>query len=252
MNKNQNQNKMKTKVVLALVVGLSLVFTSCEEFGDWITPSGNVTQEDRTVTGYSGLDVSHAFNAYVNFSDTEESIVVEANENLQQYIICEVRNGKLTIKLQDRIFVKWGQSTMNVYITTKYLNEFDASGASNIYLEDPLIVDDLSVDLSGASNFEGEVYVSDMVADISGASNLILTGTADYARMDVSGASTVEEYDFVTNWFDADLSGASNAYVTINDRIDLEASGASTLNYMGEGTINTINLSGASNIKRVY
>lgn len=236
---------------MALAIGVAFFVSSCEEFGDWITPSNNVTKESRVVTGYSGLDVSHAFNVYVNFSDTEESIVVEANENLHPHIVVEERNGMLVIKLQDRIHIRFGGSTLNVYITTRYLDAFDVSGASQIVLNDPLVASDVVTDLSGASSFTGDLQVEQLVTDISGASNMYLTGTADYMRADVSGASSIKDYDFSVNWFDADLSGASDAYVTINDRIDLQASGASTLNYKGDGAINSIDLSGASNIHHV-
>lgn len=241
---------MKTKSVLAIVIGVSLFFSSCEEFGEFITPSGNVTTQDRTVTGYHGLDVSHAFNAYVTFSETEESIVVEANENLHSVIVVEVRNGILTVKLRDGIHIRWGDNTMNVYITTGYLDEYDASGASDIFLNDPLIADDVVIDLSGASSFDGDLQVDQVVCDISGASDLNLTGTAAYMRLDASGGSTMKDYLFSVDWFDADLSGASDAYVTINERIDLQASGASDLHYRGNGQINSIDLSGASNIHK--
>jgi hypothetical protein len=241
---------MKTKVVLAIVAGMSLIFSSCEEFGEFITPSNNVTTQTRTVTGYSGLDVSHAFNVFVNFSETEESIIVEANENLHSIIVVEERNGMLTIKLKDGTHVRWGDVTLNVYITTGYLTEFDASGASDIILNDPLIAGDVVIDASGASTFKGELQADQVICDISGASDLDLTGTAGYMRLDASGGSTMKDYVFSVDWFDADLSGASDAYVTINERIDLQASGASDLHYRGSGQINSIDLSGASNIHR--
>ncbi|MBN1950820.1 MAG: DUF2807 domain-containing protein [Bacteroidales bacterium] len=182
---------MKTKAVFALVVVVSLIFGSCEEYGDWITPSGNVSQESRTATGFTGLDVSNAMTVYVNFSDTEESIVVEANDNLLPYIITEVRNGILNVKLQDRIHVRWGGATMNVYLTTKYMDNYTASGASNIYLNDPLYEDGVVIDISGACNFEGELEVQDLAADVSGASNLNYQGEAAINTLDLSGASNI-------------------------------------------------------------
>ena len=242
---------MKTKTLLAITLVLGVIFSSCEEFGTVITPSPRVTTETRQVSGFTGLDVSHAFNVYVNFSETEESIEIEANENLHDYIVVEKKNGNLVIKLKDFIHLRMGTATLNAYITCDYLKDFDASGASSIILYDPLDTRNVTLDLSGASDFSGEIEVDDLVADISGASNLELSGYADYLRIDASGASSLRDYSLSVNWFDADLSGASDASITINDRIDLEASGASTLNYRGSAQINHIDLSGASNINRV-
>lgn len=247
---NQDNSIMKTKVVLAIFAGLSLFFSSCEEFGDFITPSGNVTTESRSVTGYNGIDVSHAFKVYVNYSDTEESIEVEANENLHEYIVVNEINGMLTIKFQDRIFVRWGDVTLNVYITTGKLSEFDVSGASEIIMNDSLVGSDIVIDMSGASTFTCDLQVDQIVCDISGASDINLSGSAAYMRLDASGGSTMGDYGLNVDWLDAELSGASDASVTVNERIDLQASGASDLNYRGEGQINSIDLSGASNIHR--
>lgn len=242
---------MKTKTLLIMAVGISLFLSSCEKFGNWVTPSPNVTTESKDITGYDGIEVSHAFNVYVNFSNTTESIEVEANENLHDYIDIERRGDNLVIEIKDRINIRRGDATLNVFITTAYLSEFRASGASDIILYDDLLIEDLYVDLSGSSSFTGFVQLDQITADLSGASDLDLSGSADYMRLTASGSSTLKNYDFVVNWFDADLSGACDAYLTINDRLDIDASGASSLYYKGKGVINSVDLSGASDINRM-
>ena len=45
-----------------------------------------------------------------------------------------------------------------------------------------------------------------------------------------------------------DLSGASDAYLTVTELIDIKASGASSLKYKGDALIDHKDLSGASEI----
>lgn len=242
---------MKTKTLLMIAVGTSLFFSSCEKFGNWVTPSPNVTTESKNISNYDGIDVSHAFNVYVNFSSTVESIEIEANENLHNYIVVERRGDNLIIEIKDRINIRRGDATLNVYITTGYLSEFRALGASDIILYDDLLTDDLYVDLSGSSSFTGYIKTEQITADLSGASELDIAGSADYMRLTASGSSTLKNYDFRVNWFDADLSGACDSYLTVTDRLDIDASGASSVYFKGNGVINSKDLSGASDINRM-
>ena len=58
-------------------------------------------------------------------------------------------------------------------------------------------------------------------------------------------------YDFETNHLIANLEGASNVYMTVQQQLDVTASGASNLYYMGSGVIGVQNLSDASHITKV-
>lgn len=241
---------MRTRILFIVTVGLSVLLSSCEKIGNTITPSGKVTTETMNFTGYNALDVSHAFNVYVSYSSTVENIEIEANENLHQYIIVEKQGDKLIIKLKDRINIR-NNATLNAYITTGYLSDFYVSGASGITLEDPWYVNNMNIELSGASRFSGEIETQDIYSDISGASNLILTGKVDYMYLDASGASNLKDYGLKINHFEGDLSGASNAWITVNNELDVDASGASNVYYKGKGTIDYLDLSGASNVKKM-
>jgi hypothetical protein len=243
---------MKTRTVAMLAAALSVLVSSCEKMGLWVNPSAEITTETKNITNFSGVDISNAFNAYVTFSDGAEQVEIEANENLHQYIEVRKTGNTLTVGLRNGVSIRNGHARMNVYITANHLTDFTASGASNIYVEDPLVTNsEVYVDLSGASSFLAGVDVDEMTLDMSGASNADLSGDVDHLRLFASGSSTLKDYDLWVNWFEGDLSGASNAYLTVNDRLDIEASGASNINFKGNGTIHSQNLSGASNVRRV-
>ena len=241
---------MKTKTVLALAIGISIFLSSCEEFGEVVTPSASITTETHTASGFTGIDVSHAFNVYVNFSEATESIEVEANENLHDHIIVEKQGNTLVVKMKDYIRLRMSTATLNVYITTAFLDNFTASGATDVVLYDVLKASDVYMDLSGASSLSGTIEADDLTCDLSGASDLDLSGSADYLSLNASGSSTVKDYVLSVNWLDADLSGASDAFLTVNERLDVEASGASSVHYRGSGTIYSQDLSGASSISK--
>ena len=242
--------KTQTTKLLMMLIGLSISFSACKEI-NIILPSETVTTQEKFVQNYSGLEVSTAFTVDVQFSDTDERIEVEANENLHPFIVVEKVNNTLRIKLKKGIQVR-GNSTLKIHIVTKNNKDYyAASGASHIILMDSLLSDNVTISLSGASTFSGTISVNSLSAFIDGASSASLSGTTSSLSAHLSGASTLRDFDMITQHADLDLSGASQSNLTVNNTIDLSASGASVFKYKGSATIGQLNLSGVSQIMKV-
>ncbi len=234
----------KVTLIFGLILALVLL-NSCDH--DTIRASEEVTTLDYSIPKYSDLKVSDAFTIYVTFSDTEESVRIEANDNLQDKIIVKREGDALAIGLKKYTSVR-GNATMNAYIVTKDISTFDISGASRLTLENEWLVTDGRIELSGASNFTGEVNSERLYLDMAGASHLDLFGNTASFNAKLSGSSGIRDYDLKVESLKIELTGASEAFLNVNETIDVTASGASFLNYKGNAKVNTINLSGASEI----
>ena len=240
---------LTTKIAIMLF-GLSALFSSCDNFHD-NAPSANVTIQERFVQDYTGIEVADAFLVDVEYSATEESIIIEANDNLHQFIEVEKVNGILRIKLRDRINIR-GNATFKAHIITKnYLDSFSASGASRMTLINQQESADVNIRLSGASFLTGEIIANSITAYLDGASNASLNGIAYTINVNADGASSLSSYSMIVQDARLQLSGASQASLTVNGNIDLSASGASVLTYKGTAQINYLDLSGASQIIKV-
>jgi hypothetical protein len=240
---------MKTRSILSAIFALSIFVTSCKKNDD-IKPSESVTTVNKNVTGYTQLNVSDPFKVYVSFSETEESIQVEANSNLQQYITVEKQNNQLVIRLANHIAIT-GSMVLNVYITTKQIDSFYAAGASHIQLLNHLNASTVAINLSGASTFSGNLFVNQLHADLSGASTLNLLGISSSVELEATGACTMEDYGFETNHFTCDLEGGCDVYLTIQQSLNVKAKGASNVYYKGNGVVNSQELTGGSTIQKM-
>ena len=239
---------MKTNTKLALII-LGLTFTIACSTDDKMFPSSTITTDERIVENYDGIEVSSAFTVDVEFSDTEELIEIEANKNLQQYIIVEKSNGKLKIKLENDTHIHGGNMVLKAHIITKNpISSVSASGASHIILVNTLEADIVYFKLTGASTIYGAIESNILDAEVEGASSLTLKGMTTQLNGRLTGASLLNNFDLITNDVDLNLSGASNTSITANNNIDLVASGASVLRYKGNAIEDNVKLSGASQI----
>lgn len=238
---------MKTKSILITILTISVLFASCNK-DTHVSPSGNITTVNKSITGYTELHVEDQFKVYVEFSDTEESIQIEANFNLQAYISVVKQDDRLNINLSNNVNISDGNAVLNIYITTKQLDKFYGEGASSIELQNELINENLVIELIGASNFRGSVTVDHLSSKLIGASNLEISGSSNSLNIESEGGSNLNDYDFETNHLNADLEGGCNLFLTVQSELDVKAKGGSNVYYKGNGVIVDQNLSGGSQI----
>ena len=242
---------MKTTRIYLLITIIAVMLSSCGVWEHHIIPSKDVSTLEYSISDYSGIDASHAFRVYVTFSDSEESIEIEANDNLHEYIEVKKENNTLVIGIRRGISISRSPK-LNAFIKTRNLSYFAGSGATKFQLANTVVAPGTSIYLSGSSSFTGDVETNEIVAKLSGSSSMNISGSSEKIDAELSGASSIRDYNMNTNILKVELSGASSAFLTVDQQIDVRASGASKLQYKGSASIIHQDLSGSSSVKKVY
>lgn len=236
---------MKKNIIIFSALILGIFFQSCQQEG--IRASSEIVSSEYDFSDFKNLDIANDFKAYVTFSDTEESISVEVNENLLEHVIVEVNEETLEVRLKNNINIR-GNETLHVYISTAVIKDFEASGDAEIYLTNELATETVSIKLSGDSKFDGPLETTSLSAELKGDSYLTLTGSTDYLDINLSGDSEIERYGFIVKDLKIDLQGDSKGYLTVSESIDVKARGDSYLYYKGDAEIINEDLSGDSRL----
>ena len=257
---------MKKAIVAVLTVVLltSGLLAGC---GGVVKGSGNLETQTFDFTGFTRVEVGHAFEVEIVQSDSY-SVTITADDNLFKYIQVSKEGGTLKIGLKP-ITTSWS-ATLRAEITMPQLSglalsgatrgtvsgfsstenlDIKVSGASSLDLVE-MSASDIDFEISGASRVTGDIIASDADFEVSGASTVQLQGSAKDIVIDASGASRAELAAFPVNNADVKLSGASRGTVNMDGRLDANLSGASKLEYIGEPTMGNINTSGASTLSK--
>lgn len=219
---------------------------------------------------FINVQVGSAFKVNITPSNTY-SVTVTAPENWFDGI--SVANNGSTLE----IGMDWGWNTWRnfgsnrpqVNITMPQLDSLDLSGATKsnvtgfkstrdfkLVLSGASTLDlsieayDTSLTVSGASRVNGQLKVHDVRLNASGASTADLSGTANILNLQASGASHADLEDLTVNDVRVEVSGASNASISSSGTLDIFLSGASTLEYTGSPVIGTLDVTGASTVKK--
>jgi len=237
--------RMSSFLLVLMVLGGLNLFSGCAIAGE--KGDGNVTRQTRNVTGFTGIDVSGAFDIYLKQA-SEESVVVEADNNFQPVIKTELRGTTLKIYCDKPIN---RPTAMKVYISVKSLTDIELSGACDVFSEGKLSFPELSLETSGASDSELELEVGKLEIDCSGASKMKFRGTATTVNADLSGACNLYAFDLVSETVILSLSGAGSAEINVSKKIQADISGAGNVKYKGSPTEVDQRVSGAGSIKKV-
>jgi len=210
--------------------------------------------EPRNLSGFHVIKISNAFTVYIS-QGNEDAVAISASKaEYREKIITKVENGVLIIRFDDdkKFWKGWNgdKTKLKAYISVKKIDRLDVSGACDVFFEEGISSEDLTVRLSGASDLKGKIDAKKLSFDISGASDATISGNAAEFSVEASGASDFKGFEMTTNYCTAEASGASSVNITVNKELNAKASGASSVRFKGEGLIRDIKTSGSSNITR--
>lgn len=204
--------------------------------------------ELRSVPEFRSIKVSGGIEVLLTKGTTQAVAVSETGGDNQNSIVTEVKDGVLNIYSNAEFRKINRRKVSKAYISYTLLEEIIASGAVNIQFAETIHQDRLNVTLSGASKIRGSINVLKMGIDLSGASDANLSGFSEELNLKCSGASDFKSYNFVAQSCDARLSGASDAQMTVETYLKVDASGASDFSYKGAPKKTDIKKSGTSDI----
>ena len=207
--------------------------------------SGNLVTQEMNLSGFTRLDISNAFVADVRQSDTYR-VEITVDDNLVDHLDVSKRGDTLYVGLDEISLL--GDVTLRATIAMPSLEGLEASGAANVTAAGFRTSARFDLEVSGASTFRGEIDCGDIYMRVSGASTVTLDGSGRNGDIGVSGASRARLEGFTLQDVDMEASGASSVTVNLTGRLDAEASGASTIRYLGNPRLGRIEESGASSV----
>ncbi len=230
-------------LILASVILIANVFSSCK---DSISP-GPITKEVRNLNEFTGISIGHGFVAEISYNSDEQDVIVEVPENFQQYIITNVVDGVMTLKVDNSVNLK-DFNTRKIYISTASLNYIGASGGSNCFSADDFSNNEFTFNLSGGSQSDMSIECLNMRISLSGGSSLSLEGMCNtITSLNASGGSQHYGFNFIAQNINIEASGGSMVEVNVTKALTVTASGGSNVYYKGLPDISK-NLSGGSNL----
>ncbi|HPF01790.1 MAG TPA: head GIN domain-containing protein [Bacteroidales bacterium] len=230
------------------VIALSLSIFCCAECQPRKTVhgNGNVVKKERNADNFTGVSTSSAIDVILSQGD-KNSIVVEADENLHEYILTELKNGTLHIYTDANIR---DAEEKKVHVTMKEISFIGTSSAGDVLGITPLKTGKLKLSATSAGDIKAEVYTSEIDISASSSGDVTLTGEADFLEARLSSAGDLNAFNLKVKEADVNVSSAGDADIFVTGRLVARASSAGDINYKGNPETVDARSSSAGGINR--
>jgi hypothetical protein len=218
---------MRTQTTLLLSTPLLMLAACTTVHGD-----GELSIEDRTVGSFDSVEAAGSIEVEVTAGAEAESIEVTCDENLQEYILTEVKGDTLVIREQDRVSIKpTGTCVVAVDAATLSLLEISGSGAT--WARDLGALSELRVSGSGTVDVRG-IDTGLLDAYISGSGDAELAGDATQLRLDAAGSGNVDARALDAKNVQVRASGSGDVWISASKSVDARVSGSGDVEIYGD------------------
>lgn len=220
---------MKTRLLISMLMVFAIHSCTVGQIKPRVTGSGKVITKERKASYFNAVKVSSGIDVYITQGD-KESITVEADDNLHEYIRTEIKNN--TLKVYSDANIRKAKAK-KVHITIKDVEKIYVSSAGDVFGENTIKTDKLYLSASSAGDIKLVIEVNILNCDISSSGDIRLEGTADELKADLSSAGDLNAYDLKTRLATVSTSSAGDAKIFVTEKLKADASSAGDIYFMG-------------------
>jgi hypothetical protein len=239
---------MKTLTKLTAIVFLLITTTSC--FVDGITGikgNGNVQTDDRNISSdFTSIKVQQGIKVYLTQGNSTE-IAVEADENIIDLLITEVKNNQLKIYFEKNVY---RAKARNVYLTAKEISGIYTSSGASVKSENTLQVSTLDLDSSSGSSIKVHVNADEVTSETSSGANMDIFGQTNKISASASSGSSIDADELVADEGYASASSGANINVHVTGKLTAKASSGGDIDYEGNPKSINKNTSSGGSVSR--
>lgn len=216
------KRNISTWTKATLMFALMAVMTSCVNLVEGKKGSGNVVEQTRNITeDFKFVEVSTGINVLVEQSDTP-SVVVKADDNLQENIVTKVENGVLYIKSTESFSTS---VTPKITVKMPVVSGLSTTSGSSLKSVNALITEDIAVKSSSGSEIDVMVEANHITVETTSGSTVEVSGKALKLETSSSSGSSLDASNLVAN--DVVSQSTSGSSTTVNPVLSLDGKASS-------------------------
>jgi len=224
------------KTITKLVAMLVVLFSTTSCFMDGFTGirgNQNVISESRTIDSkFNEIDIQQGIKLYLTQGNSN-SLKVEADENIMELLVTEVKNNQLKIYFKKNVYKA---KARNVYLTTNSISSIDASSGSSVISENTWQSTNLQIHASSGSSVKFHVNADEISCSSSSGSNIRLYGKTNNLSVKASSGSSIDADELNSVDTYAKASSGASINVNVSGKLTAKACSGGDVDYEGNPT----------------
>lgn len=195
--------------------------------------NGEMTTENRSTADYDHIFLLGHMDVEL-IAGTEGNIKVEAESNLLEHIITEVKNGTLKISPRERINLEPSRNhSIKIIVPFTELNEVKVTGSGDLWNKDVIKGHYFRTSLTGSGDIKLHLEVENLEGQITGSGDTNLRGTAEKFECKVTGSGNFNAFDLKSRDVKATIMGSGDIFVNASGSLEAKVMGSGDIKYRG-------------------
>jgi hypothetical protein len=207
-------------------LAICLLLCACS----FVRGSGRLITESREVRGFERVALTGSGDLILTQGE-RESLTVQTDANVMQYVVTEVSGGTLTLGTE--IGTSISPTRLTFTLTVVDLDGITVSGSGSAEVE-RLRADVLEVKVSGSGDARIDTLEAREVrVQVTGSGSVELAGQVGEQTVKLSGSGKYAGGDLRSETASVTTSGSGDATVWVTESLDARATGSGSVRYYG-------------------
>ena len=236
---------LKSITVLVFLLSTTLSFAQWGN-GKKMKGNGDITTITRSTGSYEGLKAAGSMD-FKLVQGKEGEISIKGDANLMEYIVTEVKDNKLIVKVEDGVNLK---SSQTIVVTVPYesISSVSLAGSGDIESSGTIKSNEFEVALAGSGDIRLKVSAQSVESSIAGSGDIELKGSTENLTTKIAGSGDFDGSNLDSKNVEAKISGSGSADVVCNGNLNARISGSGDVNYSGKPTNKDTKISGSGSV----
>jgi hypothetical protein len=234
--------------LFSTILFLMLIASCLNPFHKTVRGDGNITTSSRNISSAQRIRCSGSYDVQLT-QGSPLSLKIEADQNLQSYIVTDINGDELHIHTQDDVNIDPTQK-IKIFITTDKLERFQLNGSGNVTTTNKFTGGDhLDLGIAGSGNMHFDVNTPQVNSSISGTGDIYISGETKDSKINIAGSGNYHADDLKAENARVDIAGTGDAHLFAESSLDIHIAGVGNVYYKGNPSI-TQNIAGTGKIKK--
>jgi hypothetical protein len=230
------------------ILFIAALFTSCSiNMLNRVNGNRNVVVKERKLQdNVSGIKVSTGIDVFIS-QGNENSIVIEADENLHDIIMTDTNNGVLNIYSEKNI---WKAKAKKVYVTVKKIALIKATSGSDVRSKTIIKSNEISIAATSGATINIEIDAQSVTTSTSSGANIKVSGTALNHASNATSGSAIAAYNLKSENVIAKATSGAEINIHAFKKIEAKVSSGGDVTFRGNPTVVLKKATSGGNVSR--
>jgi len=223
------------KFIISYMTGIILIAgcTSLPKFNQKVYGSGNVVKETRVLQDFTEVVLSEEGDLFIEIGN-QNKLVIEAEDNLQEYLIPETGDNVLNIKKLPENITLNTTKPIRYYLTVKELKSLTGKNSGDVNITE-VYTDSFSVRITGSGSVHiGKLYAQHLEIELTSSGNLTIdSGEAEEQLVKLSSSGEYNGKNVACKTAYVELTSSGDATLNVLEVLTADLSSSGNVYYLG-------------------